>query len=134
MGVEPFLVSASVILILAQRLSRKICEQCKEEERIPETALIDIGFSDEEINTFKCFNGKGCQTCSGTGYKGRIALYEVMPVNEEIKDMILKGASASDLKKATIRLGMKTLRMSGLTKIKEGVTSVKEVLRVTFGD
>ncbi len=134
MGVEPFLVSASVILILAQRLSRKICEQCKEEEEIPEDALIDIGFSKEEVNSFKCFNGKGCQTCSGTGYKGRIALYEVMPVKEELKEMILKGASASELKKAAVRLGMKTLRMSGLTKIKEGVTSVEEVLRVTFGD
>ncbi len=134
MGVEPFLVSASVILILAQRLSRKICEQCKEEEEIPEDALIDIGFSKDEVNSFKCFKGKGCQACSGTGYKGRIALYEVMPVKEELKEMILKGASASELKKAAVRLGMKTLRMSGLTKIKEGVTSVEEVLRVTFGD
>jgi len=134
MGVEPFLVSASVILILAQRLARRICEHCKEEERIPESTLINIGFSQDEINTFKCYKGKGCSACSDTGYKGRLALYEVMPVKEEIKEMILKGASASEIKREAIRLGMKTLRMSGLTKVKEGLTSVEEILRVTFAD
>ncbi|RJQ50500.1 MAG: type IV-A pilus assembly ATPase PilB [Nitrospiraceae bacterium] len=134
MGIEPFLVSASVLLILAQRLSRKICEKCKTEEHIPESALLEIGFSKDEVNTFKCFKGAGCHVCGGTGYKGRIALYEVMPVKEEIKEMILKGGSVTDIKKLAIKLGMKTLRMSGLAKIKEGVTSVEEVLRVTFGD
>jgi type IV pilus assembly protein PilB len=134
MGVETFLVSASVILILAQRLARKICEQCKEVDEVPENALLDIGFSQDEVNTFKCYKGNGCQVCGGTGYKGRIALYEVMPVKEELKEMILKGASAADLKKAAIRLGMKTLRMSGLTKVKEGMTSIEEVMRVTFSD
>jgi type IV pilus assembly protein PilB len=86
------------------------------------------------VSTLKCFKGKGCSACGGTGYKGRIALYEVMPVGEEIKEMIVKGATASDLKKAAIKLGMKTLRMSGLTKMKEGMTSIEEVLRVTFAD
>lgn len=134
MGVEPFLVSASVLLILAQRLCRKVCIKCKVEEDIPESALLDIGFSKDEINTFKCFRGTGCQACNGTGYKGRLALYEVMPVGEDIKEMILKGASTSEIKKMAVALGMKTLRMSGLTKIKEGLTSTEEVLRVTFGD
>ena len=134
MGIEPFLVSASVLLILAQRLCRKVCIKCKVEEDIPETALLAIGFSKDEVNTFKCFRGTGCQACNGTGYKGRLALYEVMPVREEIKEMILKGASTSEIKKMAVSLGMKTLRMSGLTKIKEGLTSVEEVLRVTFGD
>lgn len=134
MGIEPFLVSASVLLILAQRLCRKVCSQCKVEEDVPEAALLGIGFSKDEINTFKCFKGTGCSACSGTGYKGRIALYEVMPVKEDIKEMILKGASTSEIKKMAVKLGMKTLRMSGLTKIKEGLTSIEEVLRVTFGD
>lgn len=134
MGIEPFLVSASVLLILAQRLCRRICEQCKEEEHIPESALLKIGFTENEIGTFKCFKGRGCSACNGTGYKGRIALYEVMPVKEELKELILEGASATEIKKTAVRLGMKTLRMSGLTKVKEGITSVEEVLRVTFGD
>ena len=134
MGIEPFLVSASVLLILAQRLSRKVCQQCKVEEDVPESVLLDLGFSKDEINTFKCFKGKGCSACSGTGYKGRIALYEVMPVKEEVKELILKGASTSEIKRTAVKLGMKTLRMSGLTKIKEGLTSIEEVLRVTFGD
>lgn len=134
MGIEPFLVSASVILIVAQRLARKVCEQCREEEEVPESTLINMGLSQDEIGTFKCYKGKGCPTCSGTGYKGRVALYEVMPAKDEIKEMILKGASSTELKKASIRLGMKTLRMSGLTKVKEGVTSVEEILRVTMGD
>lgn len=134
MGIEPFLVSASVVLILAQRLCRKICEQCKEEEETPEAALISIGFSRDEVGTFKCMKGKGCSACGETGYKGRIALYEVMPVKEEIKGMVIKGATASELKKAAIKLGMSSLRISGLTKIKEGVTTIEEILRVTFAD
>ncbi len=134
MGVEPFLVSAAVVLILAQRLLRKNCEQCTEEEEIPEEVLLKSGFLPEELNTFKCFRGKGCPACGDTGYKGRIALYEVMPVKEEIKEMVVKGATSTDLKKGAIKLGMKSLRMSGLTKVKEGVTSIEEVLRVTFAD
>ena len=134
MGIEPFLVSSSVILIAAQRLARKVCTNCKEEEKIPVPALIRLGFSEEEAETLKCYKGKGCPVCSGSGYKGRIAFYEVMSVGAEIKEMILEGASAEELKKTAVRLGMKTLRMSGLTKVKEGITSVEEVMRVTFGD
>jgi len=134
MGIEPFLVSSSVILILAQRLCRKICQKCKTEEHVPPQALVKLGFSEEEAKTIKVFKGKGCPACNGKGYKGRIALYEVMTIKDEIKDLILEGASAGELKKAAIKLGMKTLRMSGLTKIKEGITTIEEVLRVTFGD
>ncbi len=134
MGIEPFLVSSSVILILAQRLARKICQQCKEEEKVPPQALIKVGFSEEEAKTLKCFRGKGCSACNNSGYRGRIALYEVMPIADEIRELILEGASANEIKKVAVRLGTKTLRMSGLTKIKDGVTSIEEVLRVTFGD
>jgi type IV pilus assembly protein PilB len=134
MGIEPFLVSASVILIAAQRLSRKICPECREEENIPVPALIQIGFSKEEAETVKCYKGRGCPACNNSGYKGRIALYEVMPVTTEIKEMVLEGASADELKKTAVRLGMKTLRMSGLTKVAQGMISMEEVMRVTFGD
>lgn len=134
MGIEPFLVSSSVILILAQRLARKICPHCKVEEDISVPALQKIGFSEEEAKTVKCFKGTGCAECNNSGYKGRIALYEVMPVNDDIKDLILEGASSGEIKKTAVRLGVKTLRMSGLTKVREEVTSVEEVLRVTFGD
>ncbi len=134
MGIEPFLVSSSVILILAQRLARKVCQQCKEEEKVPPQALTKIGFSEEEAATMTCYRGKGCPTCNNSGYKGRIALYEVMPISDEIRELILEGASSNEIKKTANRLGMKTLRMSGLSKVKDGVTSVEEVLRVTFGD
>ncbi len=134
MGIEPFLVSSSVILILAQRLARRICTNCKTEEKLSEQALLKLGYTEDELKTVKCFKGKGCPVCNNSGYKGRVALYEVMPVKDELKELILEGASAQELKKAAIRLGMKTLRRSGLNKVKEGVTSIEEVLRVTFGD
>ena len=134
MGIEPFLVSSSVILILAQRLARKICPQCKIEDKVPVTALLKLGFAEDEAKDIKCFKGKGCPLCNNSGYKGRVALYEVMTVKDEIKELILEGASAQELKKVAIRLGIKTLRKSGLNKVKEGVTSIDEVLRVTFGD
>jgi len=135
MGIEPFLVSSSVILIMAQRLARKICPQCeKEEEKVPLPTLISLGFSEEDAKTVKCYRGKGCSLCNKSGYKGRIALYEVMVINDEIRKLVLEGASADELKKAAVRFGMKSLRMSGLTKVKEKVTTIEEVLRVTFGD
>ncbi len=134
MGIEPFLVSSSVIMVIAQRLVRKICAHCKEEEKVPKTALAGIGFSEEEAKSITCYHGRGCSTCNSSGYKGRIALFEVLPIKDEIRELILEGASSSEIKKMAMRLGMKSLRMSGLTKIKEGVTSVEEVLRVTFGD
>jgi type IV pilus assembly protein PilB len=134
MGIEPFLISASVIIIVAQRLARKICAECREEEKVPVPALIQLGIPEEEAGTFKCYKGKGCTACNGSGYKGRIALYEVLPISSEIREMVLEGASSDDLKKTAIRLGMKSLRTSGINKVKEGVTSIEEVMRVTFGD
>jgi type IV pilus assembly protein PilB len=134
MGVEPFLVASSVVLILAQRLIRKICSSCKEEEKAGAQALIDVGFSAEEAHSTHCFKGKGCNNCSNTGYKGRVAIYEVMPVGDEIREQILQGASADEIKKKTVSLGTKTLRMSGLQKIREGVSTIEEVVNTTFKD
>ena len=134
MGIEPFLVSSSVILVLAQRLARKVCTQCKVEDKVPMQALTKVGFSEEEAKATRCFKGKGCQTCNSSGYKGRIALYEIMPINDEVREMILEGASSNEIKKTMVKQGVKTLRMSGLTKVKEGITSLEEILRVTFGD
>jgi len=134
MGIEPFLVASSTLLILAQRLARRLCANCKEAEKVPAQALLDIGFKEEDLTDMTCYKGKGCDICSGTGYKGRVALYEVMPISDPIKQLILEGATATELKRQMIADGCKTLRMSGLTKIKEGITSIEEVLRVTFGD
>jgi type IV pilus assembly protein PilB len=134
MGIEPFLVSSSVILILAQRLGRRICQKCKVEDSVPEPALIKVGFTEEEAKTLKVYKGKGCPTCNGSGFKGRVGMYEVMLLTDELKELILEGANADEIKKGAIRGGMKTLRMAGLTHVKNGVTSIEEVLRVTFGD
>ncbi len=132
MGIEPFLVASSLILIIAQRLVRKVCQECKEEIQIKPSVLRSIGLADEEIQSMTCYKGKGCANCNSTGYRGRVALYEVMPIGEELRDMILDGASSVELKRKAISLGMKTLRMSGLTKLKEGITTVDEILRTTF--
>jgi type IV pilus assembly protein PilB len=131
MGVEPFLVAASTNLILAQRLARKVCSSCKEEITVPRQALVDVGFASEEAKTLTCYQGKGCMECNDTGYRGRVALYEVMAVGDDIKDAILQGASASELKELGRKSGMKTLREAGLQKIREGMTSIPEVMRVT---
>ncbi len=133
MGIEPFLVASSVVIIIAQRLVRRICKECKEEEKIQAAVLQDIGFSEQEAKTTTCYKGKGCPSCNDTGYRGRVALYEVMLVGEDIRELILEGASAIEIRKKAIAGGMKTLRMSGLTKLKEGVTTVEEILRSTFG-
>ncbi len=134
MGVEPFLVASSVNLILAQRLARLTCSHCREPVELPPQALLDIGVSREEVGTFTCMSGVGCAQCNGTGYRGRIALYEVMPVSEELRDLVLNGASASEVKRCAVNLGMKTLRQSALSKLKEGLTTVAEVVRVTMPD
>jgi type IV pilus assembly protein PilB len=134
MGIEPFLVASSVILILAQRLGRRMCSKCIVDEDIPVKTLEEIGFSKEDAATVKPKKGKGCPACNNTGYKGRVALYEVMAVKEPLKELILEGASTTEIKRKAIELGMQTLRMSGLKKIKEGVTTVGEVLRVTVSD
>jgi type IV pilus assembly protein PilB len=134
MGIEPIMVSSSVIIVVAQRLARKICQNCKEEQKISETTLLRSGITAEEIAHAKCYIGLGCSECNNTGYKGRIALYEIMRVKDELKELILQGASAADIKKEAIRLGMATLRRSGIQKVLDGTTSIDEVLRVTFED
>jgi len=133
MGVEPFLVSASTNLILAQRLVRKVCKDCREKVQVPGSVLVNLGFTPEEAKEIVCYHGKGCNNCSETGYKGRLALYEVMVVNEEIKKMVLDGASTMELREAGRRNGMLTLRESGLQKLREGTTSLEEIMRVTTG-
>jgi type IV pilus assembly protein PilB len=135
MGIEPFLVASSVNLIVAQRLARKVCPQCKtRDEEVSHESLIQMGMDPETAHNIECVTGKGCPACGNTGYKGRIALYEVMPVSEAIRELILMGASASEIKNQAISQGMKTLRQSGLTKILEGTTSVAEILRTTMAD
>jgi type IV pilus assembly protein PilB len=131
MGIEPFLVATSVNLIQAQRLIRRVCKDCKQEQPTPPEALIEIGFSAEEAKSLKIFKGKGCSTCNNTGYKGRIGLYEVLEVTDEIRELILIGASALELRKKAIDDGMLTLRASGLQKIRGGVTTIEEVVRET---
>ena len=135
MGVEPFLVTASVNMIVAQRLARKICSDCRVED--PEKsveALVDAGMSQKEAKECKVMKGKGCNTCGDTGHKGRVALYEVMVLTPSLKDLILQGASTTELKEEAIRGGMATLRRAGLNKIIEGTTTLKEVTRVTAAD
>jgi type IV pilus assembly protein PilB len=131
MGIEPFLVATSVNLICAQRLVRRICVNCKEELEVPEQALIDAGYTPEEVKTTKIYHGKGCSTCNKGGYKGRTGLYEVMEINDELRELILVGASALELKKKAIEQGMITLRRSGLIKVALGQTTMEEVLRET---
>lgn len=132
MGIDSYLVATSVILIAAQRLVRRICPACKEEISIPPKALINIGFSEEDAATVKIFKGKGCPKCSNTGYKGRVGLFEVMQISPTIRDMILSDASVADIRKQCINEGMITLRQSGLAKIRNGVTTIEEVIRETF--
>ena len=130
MGIEPFLVASAVNLITAQRLARRVCGECKEKEEIPAQALIDAGVPADEVSEYTCYRGKGCPTCNNTGYKGRVGFYQVMPMLEPIRELILNGANTAEIKRESMRLGIKTMRQSGLTKVKEGVTSLEEVLRV----
>ena len=131
MGIEPFLVATSVNLIQAQRLIRRVCKDCKREHPTPPEALMEVGFTAEDAKSLKTFKGKGCSTCNNTGYKGRIGLYEVMEVNDEIRELILIGASSLELRKKAIEDGMITLRESGLQKVRDGLTTLEEVVRET---
>jgi len=131
MGIEPFLVATAVHLICAQRLVRRVCSSCAEELDLPVQALLDAGYSNEEARSFKPKKGKGCGICNNTGYKGRAGLYEVMEIDDEIRELILVGASAVELKKKAIERGMITLRRSGLIKVMSGVTTLEEVARET---
>jgi len=134
MGIEPFLVASSVNLILAQRLARKNCESCKAPIQVSPQMLLNLGVPEEEISSYNCFKGNGCPQCGNTGFKGRVALYEVLPVKEEVRELILQGASASEIKREAMRIGMKTLRQAALTKLKEGITTVEEVMKTTVED
>jgi type IV pilus assembly protein PilB len=134
MGVEPFLITASVNLVLAQRLARKICVDCKREVQYEADVLRDIGFTAEQLANARIMKGAGCATCNNSGFKGRIALYEVMRFVDELKEMVLQGASAAELKAGAIRCGMATLRVSGINKVLEGITTPEEILRVTMSD
>jgi type IV pilus assembly protein PilB len=131
MGIEPFLVATSVNLICAQRLVRRICQNCKEPLSVPEQAMLDAGFTAEEVKTVQISIGKGCSVCNKTGYKGRVGLYEVMEINDELRELILVGASALELKKKAVDQGMIMLRRSGLTKVASGLTTIEEVVRET---
>src|SRR3981189_1738776 len=132
MGIGPFLVATSVHLICAQRLVRRICKECVETVEVPVQTLIEEGFTPEEAKTIKIQKGKGCGVCHNTGYKGRCGLYEVMEVDDEIRELVLVGASAVELKKKAIAGGMITLRRSGLIKVAAGMTTLEEVARETI--
>ena len=131
MGIEPFLVATSVNLICAQRLVRRICSNCKEPLEVPEQALLDAGFTPEEAKKTTVYYGKGCGTCNKNGYRGRVGLYEAMEVNDELRELILVGASALELRKKALDVGMITLRRSGLIKASAGLTTLEEVVRET---
>jgi type IV pilus assembly protein PilB len=134
MGVESFLVASAVNLVLAQRLVRRLCFDCRTKEEIIPEALLDLGVREEELKNFDCYRGRGCPACSHTGYRGRVALYEVMPMHDEIRELVLLGSSATEIKKAAVNLGMITLRQSGIKKLKRGITSIEEVIRSSAKD
>jgi type IV pilus assembly protein PilB len=134
MDVEPFLIADSVVLVVAQRLVRRLCTECRTRHNLTPEALMDIGFTNEESAKVKVYKPAGCNTCHNTGYKGRIGLFEVMQVTDAIRDLILSRAQSKEIKKAAMENGMLTLRRSGLKKIMEGITSVEEVLRETIKD
>jgi type IV pilus assembly protein PilB len=132
MGIPPFLVSSSLLLILAQRLARKVCKDCKEFYEADEESLVPYGHVPQGTGKVKFAKGKGCQTCSFTGMKGRTAIYEVMPISQEIRELILRNASATEIREVAQTQGMRTLRQNALLKVLEGTTTVGEVLRVTL--
>jgi type IV pilus assembly protein PilB len=134
MGIEPFLVSSSVNCIVAQRLARRVCPECRDTDDVTTEALLEAGMDPDVAKSVVPVKGRGCRTCSDTGYKGRIALYEVMELKEELKEFVLNGASALELKREAIRLGMQTLRKSALAKLAEGTTTLSEVCRVSAAD
>ncbi|MFN2386681.1 MAG: type IV-A pilus assembly ATPase PilB [Thermoanaerobaculia bacterium] len=131
MGIEPFLVATSINSICAQRLVRRICSQCTEDVETPPQMLIQVGFAPDEVKSLKLKRGRGCERCNSGGYKGRVGLYEVLQFSDEVRDMILSGASSIELRRKAIEEGMVSLRMAGLQKIREGVTTLEEVLRET---
>ena len=134
MGIEPFLVASAVNLISAQRLGRRVCSECKEPEKHSKEALLAAGVPEDQIGKFTIYKGRGCALCNDTGYKGRVGVYQVMPMFEDIKEMVLSGANTAEIKQESMRLGVKTMRQSAITKMMEGVTTLEEVLRTTVAD
>jgi type IV pilus assembly protein PilB len=134
MGIEPFLVVAALNVIVAQRLCRKICTNCREIHNASKDELIACGFAPASAEKIKVYRGQGCDICSGTGYKGRVAIYEVMAITPKIRELILKNPSADDLKAQAIKDGMKTLRMCALTKVAQGLTTLEEALNNSASD
>jgi len=134
MGIEPFLIGSSVNLILAQRLARLNCPKCSQPVEIPAEVMVDLGVPAEQAVAVNGKKGVGCPNCSGTGFRGRCALYELMPMSDSLREMVLAGASAAELKQQAIADGMETLRQSGIGKIRAGLTTPEEILRVTISD
>jgi type II secretory ATPase GspE/PulE/Tfp pilus assembly ATPase PilB-like protein len=134
MGIEPFLVSSSVLMVCGQRLVRKICPHCKEGITIPEDVMTRLSMKKEDLTSNTFYHGRGCSRCKETGFLGRIAILEVLPITEALREQILHSTSAKNIKDLALQEGMKTLRMAGLEKAKAGLTSLDEVLRVTGSD
>ncbi|MEL6349569.1 MAG: type IV-A pilus assembly ATPase PilB [Myxococcota bacterium] len=134
MGIEPFLVASSVNLIGAQRLLRRVCKECREPADVPRSALLELGVPPDQVDDFQVMRGAGCRVCNNTGYKGRVGVYEIMIMTEELREFVLNGASTLELKREAVRQGMKTLRMSALNKLRDGATSIEEVVRATAAD
>ncbi len=132
MGIEPFLVVGSLVTIVAQRLLRTICSACKVELTLSQEELLRFGFSAEEASHIKSYKGSGCQRCNQSGYKGRLAIYEVFEFSQRLKEMVLRGDSVIEIKKQAVKDGMKTLRMAALSKAAEGVTTFEEALSLTM--
>ena len=134
MGIPPFLVASSLVLVVAQRLGRKVCTACKEPYEADEDSLLPYGHVLTGVGRTQFYKGRGCPACNFTGMKGRIAIYEVMPINQELRDLVLRSASTSEPRQVAQAQGMKTLRQAGLLKVIEGVTTVEEILRVTVAE
>ena len=132
MGVAPFNIASSVILITAQRLARKLCTHCKKPEDIPPEALLRAGFAEEDLDgSWTAFGPAGCNECRNTGYKGRLGVYEVMPISDEMRQLIMRNGTALDIAAQSQKEGIRNLRQSGLLKVKQGVTSLEEIEAVT---
>ena len=134
MGIPPFLISSSLLLVIAQRLVRRICLECREAVQVPVSALIDVGFRPEEAESVRVYTGKGCANCANTGYKGRISVHEIMWMIPELQEAIVRQRPANEIKDIAVKAGMRTLRQTGLRKVANGLTTIDEVLRVTFAD
>ena len=132
MGVPPFLVSSALTVILAQRLGRKVCKDCRQPYEADEEALVPYGHVPQGLGRVQFYKGKGCPACNFTGMKGRVAIYEVMPISEDLRSLILRNAPTAEIREVALAQGMKTLRQNALQKVLDGVTTVEEVLRVTL--